>query len=209
MKILKYSNESTYFCNTFFIVDKNKDTLVVDPGDNTGKLEEFIIEKGLNIVGVLLTHIHYDHIGYLSKIIEKFDPVIYVSEEDLIDINDKYLNVSAYLDSQSKFNVKSSKFRTFDDYEVIKHDNFMFKCIKTPFHTKGSSCFLFEDLNSLFAGDTLFLGTIGRYDLPNSQPHKIKASLSKLNELNHKLEVFCGHGANTYLKNEMKLYFKQ
>lgn len=208
MKILKYSNEFSYFCNTFFIVDRDKNALIVDPGDINGGLEQFIDEKQLNIVGVLLTHTHYDHIALLPKLISKFNPTIFVSSEDFEIINDKYLNVAIYLNPKHDFKVKSDKFYIFKDYEVVKFMDFEFECIKTPFHTRGSSCFLFKELNSLFAGDTLFKDTIGRYDLPNSQPHKIKESLGKLNKLDHKLDVFSGHGEKTVLKNEMKHYFK-
>lgn len=66
------------------------------------------------------------------------------------------------------------------------------KTIYTPGHTPGGVCYL-VDGEKLLSGDTLFVGTIGRVDLPGSDGEKMKESLEKLSELDEKIEVWPGH----------------
>ena len=203
-RILTYTNSQEFTCNSFFIVDGSNNALLIDPGDRSDKFFDFIDKNGLNIVAVLLTHTHYDHIAGLPKIIEKINPIIYVTQEDFEAINNPVLNVSKFIAPGITFKVKSDKIKILKDYEVTKFDNFEFQCIKTPFHTRGSCCFLFEKDEILFSGDTLFKRSIGRYDLPNSEPDKIISSLSKLAKLDPTLNGYPGHGDKFILGKELK-----
>ena len=93
----------------------------------------------------------------------------------------------------------------FDDEDEIKfYDNLMFKVIQTPFHTKGSTCFLCEKENALFTGDTLFKGSIGRTDLPTGNNKTVNDSLKKIINLNPELNIYPGHGDLTNLKRELR-----
>ena len=98
-----------------------------------------------------------------------------------------------------------------EDGEMITINKIKFKVIKTPFHTEGSVCYLFEDDNALFTGDTLFKGSIGRTDLATSDPSKINSSLMKLNDLSEWLVVYPGHGGISRLGQEKETnpYFVQ
>lgn len=203
-RIYDYTNNADFCSNSYFIVNDSNDALLIDPGDSSDKLLNFIKKSGFKIVGVLLTHTHYDHIGGLPKIIDLYDPIIYVTQEDYEVINNPTLNVSKFLAPGLTFKVKSEKFVILKDYQNIDLFDFKFQCIKTPFHTKGSCCYLFDEIESLITGDTLFKRSIGRYDLPNSEPHKIQSSLSKLAKLSPTLTIYPGHGDKSTLGKELK-----
>lgn len=203
-RIFTYTNDQEFTCNTFFIVDIENNALIVDPGDRSSKFFDYIEKNGFIIKAILLTHTHYDHIAGLPKIIEKYDPIIYVTQEDFEAINNPTLNVSKFLAPGLTFEVKSNKIKILKDYEKVSINCFEFQCIKTPFHTRGSCCYLFEKDELIFTGDTLFKRSIGRYDLPNSEPHKIESSLLKLAKLDPTLNIYTGHGDTSILGKELK-----
>jgi len=70
---------------------------------------------------------------------------------------------------------------------------YLLKVIHTPGHTSGSMCLLEEEKKYLFSGDTVFKGSVGRYDLPSGNLEELKKSLIKLCEIKIN-EVFPGHG---------------
>ena len=80
----------------------------------------------------------------------------------------------------------------------------VYQVYETPFHTEGSVCFLNAKLSALFSGDSLFKGSIGRYDLPTSNKNNIKSSLEIIKEFDENLIVYPGHGEITTIKEELK-----
>ena len=119
---------------------------------------------------VIFTHLHYDHIGNF----ELFpNAEFFASEEAISDF--KEAPVEAVLNSAlvNKFNVKLNTLTELEGFKIIK----------TPGHTKGSICLLYEKDNVLFSGDTLFFkDNIGRLDLPTSVPEQMDDSLKKLKD---------------------------
>jgi glyoxylase-like metal-dependent hydrolase (beta-lactamase superfamily II) len=79
-----------------------------------------------------------------------------------------------------------------DSGDTAEIGNLTLKFIHTPGHTPGSQCFLVE--NSLISGDTLFVGSCGRVDLPGSDPEQMYYSLNqKLRNLDESTVVYPGH----------------
>ena len=89
------------------------------------------------------------------------------------------------------------------DNDIIDVLEDKIQVIHTPFHTKGSVCYYFLNNKLLFSGDTLFKGSIGRDDLPNSDPSKIKQSLEILKKLPKECKIYPGHGNNSTLEFEL------
>ena len=80
--------------------------------------------------------------------------------------------------------------------------HFEVRAIRTPFHTKGSVCYLVEGENALFTGDTLFNLGIGRADLPHALPRKTEESLRKIKALDGGLSFYPGHGSGGKLSSQ-------
>ena len=191
--------------NTYIIKNKDNEGIIVDPGFNqNNSLINHIHKLGVNIVGILLTHAHYDHIGALEDIVNVFpNAITYLSceEDDVLD-NPKY-NLSAY-DGVKKLTFRPTNIRLLNDFEKFNLAGFEIEIIHTPFHTKGSSCYYIKDENALFSGDTLFFGTIGRSDLPTGSSRSIDSSLRKLLALPLSTKIYPGHGALSTLERERK-----
>ena len=87
--------------------------------------------------------------------------------------------------------------RTLADGQEWEDIGLPYRVIETPGHSPGGVGFYFEDENVLFGGDSIFRGSIGRSDLPGSNPAQLAESLQKLMALPDDTVVYCGHGPET------------
>ena len=158
--------------NFSYIIGDSGEAAIVDPGWEYKKLIEICEKEDLKIKKILLTHAHYDHAKDLTKLAARTDAEIYVHKSEDIKSRD--------------FKIKHIK-----DNDTINIGNINIEVIETPGHTPGGVCFLFD--NKLLTGDTLFVGAIGRVDLPGSSEEDMKESLKKLSELDDNIEVYPGH----------------
>ncbi len=188
------------FCNSHLLI-KGEECLLVDPGFNEGHLLEKEIEKsGKRLRAILLTHGHFDHFAGLRNWENLGQIPVFIAQEDERNLKDAHRNVSeVFLGYPIAVDVKPY---LLEDEDEIRIGGFLLKVIATPFHTEGSVCFYLEDGGILFSGDTLFQGSIGRYDLPGSDPGKIVSSLEKLKKLPPAVAVYPGHGPKTTIKDE-------
>lgn len=185
-----------------YVVDNGKDCYVVDPGGyDMSSVIRHINEKGLNLLGILLTHGHYDHIIGIPEIIDYKDVPVYISEKDHDFLYDSTLSLSIWLDLDFKLsrNVKVLKLKENDEI-------FGFKVIETPGHTHGGVCFYSEKEAILLSGDTIFKMNYGRTDLPTGSMTDLKNSIKKLLKLPADVVVYPGHGGTTKIGQERKNY---
>lgn len=195
---------SSIFANSYIIKNDMNEALIVDPGDNTNnRLINHINKIGVKIVGILLTHCHYDHIMALNDIIISFpDAITYISDDEIELIDNPRINLSYSMKNKLTFVPKNIK--ALSDYETFNLIGKTITMIKTPFHTKGSAVFYIKDDGILFSGDTLFYSSIGRSDLPTGSEKSIKNSLNKITILPKETIIYPGHGIKTTLKREIK-----
>lgn len=192
--------------NCFILFDENKDAFIVDPGASSEAIIEAIEKNSLNIKYILLTHGHFDHVGAVATLAKKFKAPIYLSKKDR-----KFLESPREVRGSSfGMEIEAADVDVFvKDGDEIPFSDSIIKVIETPGHTLGSVCYLLN--NYLFAGDTLFNGSIGRTDFPESDHALMIESLKKLKELDDDIYVLSGHGpesqisyekmANPYLRN--------
>lgn len=192
--------------NCFILFDENKDAFIVDPGASSEVIIEAIEKNSLNIKYILLTHGHFDHVGAVATLAKKFKAPIYLSKKDR-----KFLESPREVRASSfGMEIEAADVDVFvKDGDEIPFSDSIIKVIETPGHTLGSVCYLLN--NYLFAGDTLFNGSIGRTDFPESDHALMIESLKKLKELDDDIYVLSGHGpesqisyekmANPYLRN--------
>jgi hydroxyacylglutathione hydrolase len=178
-----------------------KEAIIIDPGfDNLSEAEEifkFIEEKMLKLKFIVNTHGHPDHICGNGIVKEKFKTPILIHEKDAFMLG-KFGHLVAKF-----FGFKNSSppaDMLLKEGDVLKIGNTTLKVIHTPGHSPGSISLLGE--KEVFTGDTLFAGSIGRTDLPQSSEKDMRRSLEKLAGLPDYMTVYPGHGPVTTIKEE-------
>ena len=185
--------------NTYLVKDIETGKLaVVDPACESKMLIDAINEWG-ELEYILLTHGHFDHIGGVASLVEKFNPKVVIGNDELNLLNTPSLNGSAWHNLHIDI---IDVDLVLEDNEVFTLGNTEIKYITTPGHTSGSGCYIVDDV--IFSGDTLFCQSIGRTDFPTSNGKDMMLSLMKLNDLKGDYTVYPGHDVSTTLENERK-----
>ena len=193
-------------CYTNCYICMNKDTkegFIVDPGDDELKISVNVSRLEMIPKAILLTHGHFDHIGAVNQLKERYNiPVIVGAKEEKV-LTASRMNLSSMFGEPVKVN--GDKF--LEDGENFQVAGFDIQYILTPGHTPGSGCFYIEEEQVLFSGDTLFQASRGRTDFPGgSESDIIKSIKNKLLVLPGETEVYPGHMNITNIDSE-KVYY--
>jgi len=173
---------------------------VFDPGGDPELIMAIVAKLGLKIEALIHTHAHLDHFLASGEIRRQTGAKVCLQKED------KFLWDS--LEQQcERFGVPYTPApdpdHWLEDEEPLDCGNG--RCIHTPGHTPGSMSFYFEEEQLLIAGDTLFLGSVGRTDLPGGNTEQLISSIQeKLYVLNDSAVVITGHGPATTIGDEMR-----
>lgn len=190
------------YCNSYIVGEEGQDCFLVDFGfDKKGFLTQYALSHHPKILGVLLTHGHYDHIHGFKEGLPPFP--VFLAEEDHIFLTDPYFNGSIEL-FDDPLTVEGLLPYQIEDEDEIKLGPYLIKVIATPFHTGGSVCFYLEKEGILFSGDSLFYHGIGRYDLKGACPRFMEESLRKILSLPKETIVYAGHGKKTTIEEERR-----
>ena len=181
--------------NSYMLEDQDK-VILIDPA---GKADKFFpLLEGKELLAVLLTHGHFDHIKAVDGLYARYGMPVYIRKEDEELCRDKDQALSFGLPFSP---VISCPLEYISD-GIHEIGPFRFVAVPTPGHTEGSCCFLFKDC--IFTGDTLFKESVGRTDLKGGSNVKLRSSLRVLSELDPDLIVYPGHDEITTLKDELE-----
>lgn len=184
--------------NCYIVYNKENECVIIDPGYESQRIIDTIEKEKLKPLYILLTHGHIDHIGAVKDLKDKYGIFVYIHNKDK-DMLEKPNKNSASLYGMSVNGAKVDYF--VKEGNDIKFSDDSFKVIETPGHTGGGVCYKLD--NILFSGDTLFLGSIGRYDFPESSGLDLMNSLKKLTLLDKDTIVLPGHGPETSIEYEL------
>ncbi len=172
---------------------------VFDPGGDADRIMTAVTDLGLNIIGIVHTHAHLDHILAAGEIRRQTGAPIWLHRSD------QFLWASLEQQCQAfgvPYTPQPDPDHWLEDEQDLSCGGI---CIHTPGHTEGSSSFYFEDAGLLLAGDTLFLGSVGRTDFPGGDWHKLQQSIQRrLYTLDEAAVVVTGHGPETSIGREMR-----
>ena len=181
-----------------YVVSKNGVAFIVDPGAEAQVVKEHCDKHSLTVVGILLTHGHYDHSGAVKELQQLTDAKIYATKDCITLANSMKSLAFAFGASINKFTADL----TIKDGDHIIIGDMNIQVVATPGHTQGGVSYIVED--NIFTGDTLFQTSYGRTDLPTGDAEALEKSIKKLFALDGEYKVYPGHGAPTTLDTERK-----
>lgn len=186
--------------NCYIIFNEStNEALIIDPPDQAPALKVKIEELELSPVAILLTHGHFDHIMAAGDLAAAFGIPVLAGEDEKTLLEDYNLNGSRMV----RKNYTLSADRFLKDKEELILGGMRIKVIHTPGHTAGGVCYYFEEEKVLISGDTLFLESIGRTDLPTGDQYTLLESIRrKLMVLPEEVFVYPGHGDKTTIGYE-------
>ncbi|MCD4826582.1 MAG: MBL fold metallo-hydrolase [Acholeplasmataceae bacterium] len=179
---------SNYQSNCY-IVYQNKKAMIIDPGDQSEKIVEYINENNLEVVFIYATHGHVDHVAGIKYFKDLYQVKTYAPKKDEIWFTNPMYNRLGYdipVDTYISEGVQ------------LKLDDLIFDIYDTPGHSKGGTVIYNDKYKVCFSGDTLFRQTIGRTDLPFGNFEEIKQSILKMYDLfDDQVKLYPGHGIST------------
>ena len=197
--IIKTIPVSPLMTNCYVIAcPETKEAVIIDAGDEPLKILDIVDDEGLTLKHLINTHVHIDHVSAVSDIQkERNVPFLIHKNEEII--------LSGLKASQTMFGFGGGETPKVDQYiseaDSIRIGTLSLAVIETPGHTPGGICLLAQ--HHLFAGDTLFAGSVGRTDLPGgSSATLIESIQKKLMILDDYIVVYPGHGPMTTIGSE-------
>lgn len=182
--------------NAYILASDNGDAIIIDPGSDADGIKATLEQGGLRPLAIFNTHGHFDHIGAVADLVEEFAIPFYVHSGD-VELLRRANLYRLVFDANQPVRVPEATHCLTTTSGVLELGPFKCGWMATPGHTKGSVCFLVDNL--LFTGDTLFADSSGRTDLPGGNEAELRLSLQAIAELPHDRRLLPGHGRETSL----------
>jgi len=191
--------------NCYLVYDEtSKEAVIVDPGDESSKIEKAVRGLPVTVKAVLLTHGHFDHVTSAEDIARAFNVPVMIHKNDEILVS----SIGSRIGRMLGFGTAQVNVNTFlNDGDKIKVGGSEFEVLLTPGHTQGSICLYSKNDGILISGDTVFKNDVGRIDLVGGSEEQMMNTLKeKLFSLPDETKVYPGHGHSTVLGNEKTLW---
>jgi glyoxylase-like metal-dependent hydrolase (beta-lactamase superfamily II) len=194
-------------CNcTVLACEATREAVIIDPGDEADRILDVVRANDLTVKALIHTHAHIDHVGATGPVKAALDgtPEIGLHRGDAwlydnVPMQARMLGLGG-LDAPPPPDV------WLDHGDVVTWGRTgRAEVIHTPGHTPGSLCFTVADVSTVFTGDTLFAGSIGRTDLWGGSYEGILQSIQeRLKPLDPELKVIAGHGPASTMGDEAR-----
>ncbi|HEX6534948.1 MAG TPA: MBL fold metallo-hydrolase [Gemmatimonadaceae bacterium] len=184
--------------NTYLVVDETAHRAVlIDPGSEGERLVRAVHESGAELEAIWLTHAHVDHLGGIAAVKRALDVPIYLHPDGETLYRAAERQGAAY---GLAVEAPPPADRALAEGDVVRVGSLAFAVMHTPGHEPGHV--VFHGHGVAFVGDCLFSGSIGRTDLPLSNPAALERSLARIAALGDDVVVYPGHGPATTIGRE-------
>ncbi|MBW2975050.1 MBL fold metallo-hydrolase [Candidatus Woesearchaeota archaeon] len=188
--------------NCYVVSNKKRECVIIDPGSDGKKIINYIGDNKLDVLAILNTHGHYDHIGAVEMLRKRLNVPFYLHSADMKIMKKANLYLRLFDGSNNKITIPEVD-NFVDKVKIpIELGNFRMDVLYTPGHTPGGVCYMLE--GCLFSGDTLFKNGIGRVDLPGGDMNDLLSSLKRLRDIPSKTKLYPGHGEVSTIGEEIK-----
>ena len=182
-----------------YIVGNETDCFIIDPSNDIRNIKKLVNNR--NVLGVFLTHGHFDHFKTLVDTMKLYDTKIYLHKETLNKLKNPNSSCSNMFGYNTIIDLEQKQYQLVHNGDKIKLNDFEIKVLTTPGHTNCSICLMLD--NVIFSGDTLFETGVGRWDLPTGNVIELTKSIKMLLALKNDYQVYPGHGETTSIFNEI------
>ncbi len=190
--------------NCYIISNDAKECLIFDPGEEADKVIAFLQKKQFTPLAILLTHAHFDHIGAMDVLRDKYEIPAYLHKLEKDWLAKPNLNGSGKYAMVPDYRMKDADILIEDEKELVIAD-FKMDVYHTPGHSPGSVSYSFGTEGFAIVGDTLFRGSIGRTDLIDGSEKKLLKSINdSLLSLPEHMILYPGHGPETTPEQEKR-----
>lgn len=185
--------------NSYLVADDTTGRAVlVDPGDEPARIIRMVRDAGVTLDAIWLTHGHLDHVGAVAAVKREWDVPVLLHRADLV-LHRRAAQQAAFYGVP--FEQPPDPDAEISDGDVLVIGSARVTARHTPGHSPGHVVFVGE--RHLIGGDLLFAGSIGRTDLPLSNPEAMDAALALVSTFDPELVVYPGHGPPTRLGTEL------
>jgi glyoxylase-like metal-dependent hydrolase (beta-lactamase superfamily II) len=181
------------------------EAIVVDPSVSVSAIEKLLDEHSAKLVGILLTHGHFDHTISVDTLRSKYPIPLMMHSGDSPMLTDGKIN--GFYDFYKQESIHAPAEKILADGEKLKIGDEYALIISTPGHSPGSICILCENdagKSFMITGDTLFADSIGRCDLWGGNESTIRESLRRLSTYDHTIRIYAGHGLSSTLGSALE-----
>lgn len=200
-----------FFDSNIYLVSGSK-TVLIDAGtgfqadETVSHIKRMLNGRKLDML--ILTHRHYDHVGGAAAIIKEFSPKVFAGRQDAEPLRKG--DRAASLGTKFGGELRPMDAEDLKERDIIDIGEHRLRILETPGHTIGSICLSDEVTGALFSGDTVFIGGVGRWDLPTGSEEELIRSLKRLSKMNVN-GFYPGHGpcvpkgGNEHIINGLRL----